>query len=70
MRSGQATAYLRAELKFNTLLGDPDDNEKSRADHRHHAIDAVVVALTDSRNHQAIDDRAGRWYWPKVAGAH
>lgn len=58
VRTGGATAYLRAELKLNTLLGDPDDNEKSRADHRHHAIDALVVALTDQGTVKQLADSA------------
>lgn len=58
VRTGGATAYLRAELKLNTLLGDPAENEKSRADHRHHAIDAVVVALTDQGTVKQLADSA------------
>lgn len=58
VRTGAATAYLRAELKLNTLLGDPDENEKSRADHRHHAIDALVVALTDHGTVKQLADSA------------
>jgi len=58
VRTGQSTAYLRAELKLNTLLGDPDDNAKTRADHRHHAIDALVVALTDQGTIKKLADSA------------
>lgn len=45
--AGGLTAVLRRGWGLNSLLG--DSAEKSRADHRHHAIDALVVALTDSR---------------------
>ena len=39
---GQMTANLRQKWGLNTVLN--DENEKSREDHRHHAIDALVVA--------------------------
>ena len=42
--SGRATACLRDAWQLNQLLGRKD--EKNRADHRHHMVDAVVVALT------------------------
>ncbi len=42
--SGQLTAYLRGALELHGLLSQGD--VKSRADHRHHAVDAIVVALT------------------------
>lgn len=44
---GGATAMLRSRWKLNTLLSPDGSNEKNRADHRHHAIDAVVIALTN-----------------------
>ncbi len=40
--SGRVTAQLRKLWGLNHILG--DDGEKNRADHRHHAIDALVVA--------------------------
>lgn len=42
---GGMTAHLRHAWGLNPMLGDPDD-EKERDDHRHHAIDAFVVACT------------------------
>jgi CRISPR-associated endonuclease Csn1 len=39
---GGATALFRAAWKLNGLLG----HEEKRADHRHHALDAIVIALT------------------------
>lgn len=42
--SGKATAYLRSAWRLNRLLN--NRNIKSRDDHRHHAVDAAVVALT------------------------
>lgn len=46
--TGQHTALIRGKWGLNTLL--PDHNftdAKNRADHRHHAIDALVVAVTE-----------------------
>ena len=42
---GALTSKFRAKWGLNQLLS--DDNEKNRADNRHHAIDAFVVACTD-----------------------
>lgn len=41
---GQATSNLRQKWGMNTILNDA--NEKTREDHRHHAIDALVMACT------------------------
>ena len=40
--TGRVTAQLRKVWGLNNILS--DDGEKSRADHRHHAVDALVVA--------------------------
>lgn len=42
---GQMTAMLRRYFGLNNVLG--HDGEKNRNDHRHHAIDACVIAVTD-----------------------
>lgn len=42
---GQMTAMLRRYFGLNDLLG--LDGEKNRNDHRHHAVDACVIAVTD-----------------------
>jgi len=47
--AGRITAYLRDEWGLNAILADGGDDEKNRADHRHHAVDAAVIALTDSK---------------------
>jgi hypothetical protein len=39
------TAMLRAKFGLNDILG--LDGEKNRNDHRHHAVDACVIAVTD-----------------------
>lgn len=43
---GRCTANLRNNWDLNRILGHPA--KKERADHRHHAIDAVVIAVTTS----------------------
>lgn len=41
---GQVTAHLRYKWGLNSILN--SENTKSREDHRHHAIDALVMACT------------------------
>ena len=45
--TGAMTAYLRDEWNLNAILDDGGD-EKNRSDHRHHAIDAAVIAMNDT----------------------
>ena len=47
--TGQATAALRRSWGLNAILAVDSDLEKNRADHRHHSIDALVVALTSRK---------------------
>lgn len=42
---GQMTALLRAKFGLNDVLG--LNGEKNRNDHRHHAVDACVIGVTD-----------------------
>lgn len=44
---GRLTALLRHHWGLNSVLS--EDDIKNRCDHRHHAIDAVVVAMADSK---------------------
>ncbi len=59
---GKMTAQLRARFGLNGILG--LDGEKNRDDHRHHAVDACVVAVTDQgllqRFAQASADARGK----------
>ncbi len=41
---GQATSNLRQKWGLNNILN--NENEKTREDHRHHAVDALVMACT------------------------
>ncbi|QXL84854.1 type II CRISPR RNA-guided endonuclease Cas9 [Comamonas sp. NLF-1-9] len=42
---GRMTAELRHQFGLNHILG--PDGKKNRNDHRHHAVDACVIAVTD-----------------------
>ncbi|MGI8669042.1 MAG: type II CRISPR RNA-guided endonuclease Cas9, partial [Aridibacter sp.] len=57
---GQATAGLRHHWGMNAILSEGDVDLKNRDDHRHHAIDAIVVALTDKSLFQYISRLAKR----------
>lgn len=45
--NGNMTALLRSSWGLNDILS--EDGRKNRNDHRHHAIDAVVIGLTDRK---------------------
>jgi CRISPR-associated endonuclease Csn1 len=61
-RPGHVTAALRYQWHLNTILSPDGSNEKNRADHRHHAIDAIVIALTTPSHlhHLSQTDRSLR----------
>ncbi len=77
--TGRVTAQLRKLWGLNNILA--DDGRKTRADHRHHAIDALTVACTHpgmtnklSRYWQAIDNPASTKPllpppWPSIRAA-
>jgi CRISPR-associated endonuclease Csn1 len=44
--NGQATSALRRFWGLNQILNPDGLNEKSRDDHRHHAVDALIIANT------------------------
>lgn len=59
MTKGRATNIIRNIWNLNDILG---TSHKNRDDHRHHAIDAAVVALTTPKllkfiNHAVINDK-------------
>lgn len=54
--TGRVTAQLRRLWGLNNILS--DDGEKTRADHRHHSIDALVVACT----HPGVTQKLSN-YW-------
>ena len=54
--SGRVTGHLRRLWRLNNILA--DDGEKTRADHRHHAVDALTVACC----HPGMTQKLSR-YW-------
>ena len=77
--TGGHTAILRRQWHLNSVLSDTE--QKTRDDHRHHAVDAIVIALTDPSRIQALvaaaelsqKKRSNRFYeavrdpWPKFS---
>lgn len=51
---GQHTADLRHFWGLDSVLRDDGLNLKNREDHRHHAVDAIVIALTDRSRLQQL----------------
>lgn len=54
--AGGVTAFLRAEWGLNGILG--LQGEKNRQDHRHHAVDALAIALADAKTVKMLSDAA------------
>jgi CRISPR-associated endonuclease Csn1 len=53
---GQMTAILRHHWGLNSILN-KDDNTKTRDDHRHHAVDALVMACSTRSHLQELSKR-------------
>ncbi len=56
--AGQITAWLRDEWDMNKILN--DGGTKTREDHRHHAVDAIVTALVKPGTVRALSEAASR----------
>lgn len=56
--NGQITSKLREFWGLNEILNPEGKNEKSRLDHRHHAIDAIAIACTSIRFIQKLSKEA------------
>ncbi len=62
--SGELTDQLRSSWKLNAILSDGPASSgggevaRSRGDHRHHAVDAVAIALTDDSTIQQLSHAA------------
>lgn len=65
---GQQTAEVRWQWGLNTILRDDDEDRKSRDDHRHHAIDALVVALTNRSRLQELSRIRKAGYFDRETG--
>ena len=61
---GQTTAYLRSAWRLNEMLSPTD--KKTRDDHRHHAVDAIAIALTTPATTRMLATAASRSYRPGV----
>jgi CRISPR-associated endonuclease Csn1 len=61
---GKLTAMLRGFWAYNTLLNQGGDSWfKNESDHRHHALDALVIGLCDKDMlHKMADFNAGKDY--------
>lgn len=66
---GGATAALRHKWGLDTILAPEGEGEKNRDDHRHHAVDAAVIAatspaylkrLSDANQRREEDEATGR----------
>lgn len=59
--TGKLSALLRGAWKLNSILG-TDSSPKGRdVDHRHHAVDAIVIALSSDSIIKSVSDAAGRY---------
>jgi len=65
---GQQTAELRWQWGLNTILRDDDEDRKSRDDHRHHAIDALVVAMINRSRLQELSRIRKAGYFDRKTG--
>jgi len=61
--NGAVTSWLRVAWGLNQLLGVAD--EKNRSDHRHHLVDATVIALTTAATVKALTEAARRSARPR-----
>lgn len=58
--AGGVTGYLRWVWRLNPILG--DGPRKTRDDHRHHAIDAIVIGLVSPKWVHALAEASKRSY--------
>jgi len=58
---GGVTRFLRDVWGLNSILG--DGPSKSREDHRHHAVDAIAIALTERATIKMLSEAAEK-AWP------
>lgn len=58
--SGPVTAQLRTQWNLNSILNPEKTWAKNRGDHRHHAVDALAVALTSPAFVKRLSDYYSR----------
>ena len=56
--TGQVTHYIRDIYGLNGILG--DGGQKTREDHRHHAVDAIAIGLTDGTTIRRLSEAASK----------
>lgn len=59
--SGKLSALLRSAWKLNSVLGTEDSPKGRGVDHRHHAVDAIVLAMVTDSLVKAVADSAGNY---------
>ena len=57
---GKQTAFLRYRWGLDSILNDSGENKKNRGDHRHHAVDAIVIAMSDKKILKKLADLNSR----------
>ncbi len=65
---GEMTKDLRHWWGLNNILDLEKKGRKNRADHRHHAIDAIVIAMTDHARLHALANARGENMPPPWSG--
>ncbi len=56
---GRLVSWLRHQWNLNSLIG--ETSTKERTDHRHHAIDAAIIACLDRRLYQGLAQEARKF---------
>ena len=59
--SGRLSALLRSTWKLNTILGTEESPKGRGVDHRHHAVDAIVIALSTDSIIKSVTDSASKY---------
>lgn len=59
--SGKLSALLRSAWRLNTILGTEDSPKGRGVDHRHHAVDAIVIALSTDSIIKSVTDSAAKY---------
>ena len=62
------SSSFRIRIRIHDATGRVDDIVENRDDHRHHAIDAVVIALTDPSMVAYMNKNAAAFYDLKFRG--
>ncbi|MDX2188930.1 MAG: HNH endonuclease domain-containing protein [Bacteroidota bacterium] len=58
MTNGTVTSFLRRQWGLDAILNKESDEIKNRGDHRHHAVDAVVIAFAGPKYVQLVSNHS------------